>query len=73
MFCQFWIRRAPKNDEDPFNIVSKIMDMRPVSIKKHEWNFADMVQMVALKKISLSQGIHEKRVLNSGFLEISEI
>ena len=36
-------RRAPTNDEDPFNEISKIMDTRPISIKKHEWTFAKMV------------------------------
>ena len=39
MFCQFRKRRAPKNDEDPFTQVPKIMDMRPISIKTHEWFF----------------------------------
>ena len=29
--CQFWKRRAPTNDEDPFNKIPKIMDMRPIS------------------------------------------
>ena len=43
IFCQFWKRRAQRNDEDPFNKIFKIMDMRPISIKKHEWNFANMV------------------------------
>ena len=42
-FCQFWERRALKNDEDPCNKISEIMDMRSISIKKHEWIFVDMV------------------------------
>ena len=42
-FCQFWKRRAPKNDEDPFNKIFKILNMGSISIKKHEWIFANMV------------------------------
>ena len=57
IFCEFWKRQAPRNDEDPSNKISKIIDMKPISIKKHEWYFANMVPMVALKRISLSQGI----------------
>ena len=48
MFCQFGKRRAPQNDEDPSNIISKFMDMRPISIKKHEWIFANMVDQKIL-------------------------
>ena len=43
MWDQIWKRRAPKNDEDRFNEISKIMDMGPISIKKHEWMFANML------------------------------
>ena len=35
MFCQFWKRRAPGNDEDPFKI-AKILNMRLISIRRHE-------------------------------------
>ena len=35
-FCQFRKRRAPGNDEDPFNKILKILDMRSISIKKHK-------------------------------------
>ena len=62
-FCQFLKRRAPINDDGIF----KIMDMRPISIKKHEWIFADTGRS---KKISLSQGIHEKN-LKLWILDIS--
>ena len=41
--CQFWKRRAPKNPEESFNEILKIMDMRAISIKKHEWIFANIV------------------------------
>ena len=47
--CEFWKRWAPKNDEDPSNKISKIMDMRPISIKKHEWKFANMVTRSSTK------------------------
>ena len=43
MFCQFWKRRAPTNDEDPCNKISKNMGMRSISIKKHEWILAEIV------------------------------
>ena len=36
IFYLFWKRRAPTNDEDPFNKISQIMDMGPTPIKKHE-------------------------------------
>ena len=42
--CQLWKRRAPKNDEDPSNQIFKIMDMGPISIKKNEWIFPNMVK-----------------------------
>ena len=32
--CQLWKRRAPKTPEELSNQISKIMDMRPISIKK---------------------------------------
>ena len=41
--CQFWKRRAPTNDEDPFNTIFKILNMGPISIETHEWIFANMV------------------------------
>ncbi len=43
IFCQFWKRWAPKNDEDPFNKISQSMHMRPISSKQHERIFANMV------------------------------
>ena len=33
---QTWKRRAQKNDEDPSKNISEILDMRSLSIKKHE-------------------------------------
>ena len=33
---RFLKRRAPKNDEDSRNKIFKIIDMRSISIKKHE-------------------------------------
>ena len=33
--CQFPRRRAPGNDEDPFNKILKILDMRSISISKN--------------------------------------
>ena len=36
-FVNFWKRRAPKQPEDPFDEISKIMDMTPISIEKHKW------------------------------------
>ena len=32
----FWKRRAPTNDEDPFNKFLKLLDMGSISIKKYE-------------------------------------
>ena len=43
LFCQFWKRQAPTNDEDPSNKIFKILNMGPISIKKHEWMLANMV------------------------------
>ena len=40
--CQIWKRQAPKNDEDPSNQIFKILNMGPISIKKHEWIFLSM-------------------------------
>ena len=47
--CRFRKRWAPKNDEDPFNKVSKIMDMGPISIKKHERIRSNMVPISITK------------------------
>ena len=41
--CQIWKRRAPKNDEDPSKNFLEILNIGPISIKKHEWIFANMV------------------------------
>ena len=53
IFCQVWKRQALTNDEDPFHEIFKTMDMRPISIKKHEWNFANIVQ-VSITKHTMS-------------------
>ena len=31
-----WKRRAPKHETTPLNEISKILDMRSISIEKHE-------------------------------------
>ena len=43
-FWQFWKRRAPKKDEDPLNQILEILDMRSISSRKHDMNFANMVR-----------------------------
>ena len=37
MFWKFPKRRALTNDDKSFNKILKILDTRPISIKKHEW------------------------------------
>ena len=49
IFCRFWRQWAPTNPEESFNEISKIMDMRPISMKKHEWIFANMVPISTTK------------------------
>ena len=44
--CQFWKTQAPKNDEDPSNKIFKIVNIGRISIKKHEWIFPNMVQLI---------------------------
>ena len=39
MFWHFWKRRGPKKDEDPSKQILKILDMRPISTRKHERDF----------------------------------
>ena len=60
--CQIWKRRAPKHDEDPSKNFLEIMDMGPISIKKHEWIFANMVpiSITEHKTIFLVCSIFEK-------------
>ena len=41
-------KTGTENEEDPFNKISKITDMRPISIKIHEWMFANMVDQKRL-------------------------
>ena len=41
--CQVSKRWAPKRDEDPFKKTFEILNMGPVSIKKHEWMFPNLV------------------------------
>ena len=38
-FGKCWKRRAPRNDEAPFNKSLKCLDMGPICTRKHEWNF----------------------------------
>ena len=40
--CQFSKSWAPGNDENPLNNISKIMDMRSISIKSMKWKFGNM-------------------------------
>ena len=47
--CKCWKRRAPKNDEDPSKNFLKILNMRSISIKKHEWFFTNMVPISVSK------------------------
>ena len=72
--CQFWKRRAPRNDEDPSNKISKMMDMRPTSIKTHEWIFVNIVHQ---KKLAGHKVFLEKMKLwilgNLGNLQIWKI
>ena len=35
-------RWAPKIDEESSDKILKILDMRSISTRKHEWNFANM-------------------------------
>ena len=51
--CQFWKRRAPRIPEDPFNRIFKILNMRSISIKKHEWTFANMVPISISKRFPI--------------------
>ena len=37
--CQFWDRRDPENDEDPFKNFLKTLNMTSICIKKHEVDF----------------------------------
>ena len=41
--CQFRKRRAPENYEDLSNQNLKILDMRPISTRKHEWILVKMI------------------------------
>ena len=47
--CPFWKRWAPRNPEDPFNKIFKILNTGPISIKKHECIFANMVPISITK------------------------
>ena len=43
-------RRGPKHDEESFNKILKILDMRSVFARTHEWDFANMVSMSTTKR-----------------------
>ena len=47
--CLSIFEKTTENVEDPSNSISKTMDMRPISIKKHEWMFAKMVPISSTK------------------------
>ena len=38
-FEQIWKRQAPKNDEDPSKTILEILNMEPISSRKHEMEF----------------------------------
>ena len=46
MSDQIWKRPALTNDADPSNKISEILDMRLISIKKHEWKFGKSFKML---------------------------
>ena len=59
-----------EDDEDPLNKISQIMDLRPISIKKHEWIFANMVDQ---KRLAYLKVCLRKRIQHCGFVEILQI
>ena len=42
-------RRAPTNDKGPFNQILKVLDVRSISTREHEWNFGSMVPISTRK------------------------
>ena len=69
VFCQFWKRRAPNNDEDPFNEILKILDMGPISIWKHEMFLGEYVSSKICKLPDINfpnNSFFESLLLNSG-------
>ena len=54
--CQFGKRRAPKHPEESYNEMLRIMNLRSISIKKHEWFFANMVPISTTKhKVAIGE------------------
>ena len=49
-------RQAPRSDEEPFNEILKILDARPISLKRHEWDFANMVPL-SITKHKMTSGV----------------
>ena len=45
----FWKGRAPQNDEGSSKKILETLDMRPISVRNHEWNFANMVPISTTK------------------------
>ena len=45
-------------DEESFNEILKVFDMRPISTRKREWNFVNMVP-ICITKQNWSLGIWE--------------
>ena len=39
---KMWETTGNEHDEDPSNIFLKILDMRSISTRKHEWNVGSM-------------------------------
>ena len=50
-----WKRRVPKNDEDLFKQILEILDMGPISTRKHEWNFGNIVP-ISTRKMTWNSG-----------------
>ena len=48
-FCHFVKGWAPKHPEYPSNEIQKISDMRPISVKEHEWLFANIIPIFITK------------------------
>ena len=46
---EFCGKQALENDEESSNKILRILDMKPISIKKYEWFFAHMVTIPTTK------------------------
>ena len=41
-FLTFWKRGAQEDDEDPFQKILSILDIKSIATRKHEWSFGSM-------------------------------